>query len=58
MDEEKRLRIAREDLEPHREKMIRLWGTAYTAHPEYLKVVREVAAGRYPHYALYDRLGQ
>ena len=57
MDEETRMRIAKEDLERYREKLLKLWGDSYHTHEQYGCVVREVAAGRSPLYALFDRLG-
>lgn len=57
MDEQKRVQAAQRDLEIYREKMVELWGATYRSHPAYEEVVREVARGRYPHYALFDRLG-
>lgn len=44
-------------MELHRAKLIKLYGENYDSHPEYQKIVDEVADGRYPHLALYDRLG-
>lgn len=57
MDEETRIRIAEKDLEKYRDTMITFWGNDYRSNVLYTKVVREVAAGRYPRYALFDCLG-
>jgi hypothetical protein len=54
MTEQERIARAEQDLEKHRDLMIRLWGENYQTHPLYTEAVRKVAAARMPYYVLED----
>lgn len=41
----------------HAERLKQAFGDNFEQHPAFEDVVKEVAAGRYPHFAIGDRLG-
>lgn len=59
MNPEERMKSAREELErDHRARLVQAFGEKFTEHPSYEAIVKEVAGGRYPIYAISERMGR